>query len=224
MLHALARTVTVVSIPIVALACGGQTAGPPGASGGTSAALGMSMASCPSLAPNVTAVKDGKVVITKVCMKDELGHYYDAELSDTAVPAPGLPVLPAGRKYSIVYQFGDGWVPGATTTTGARAYAAPDNIYNRVPGTLVPENSESNRVGSTSTIDANLLTQELPDIVPSGEQVVSVLDFSVLYPSAYSCASRGTPTGGCAGFSVRFYVGSPPPCQGTASCTPSGGI
>ncbi len=206
-----------LSLPLVLVGCGGKvdTLAFARTTQGESTPLG-SFDDCPVLASNVTAVAgNGQVMITKACFKDDLGKYYDALLSDGPVPSPGLAVLPAGRKYAFVVQFGDGWVPtaaAAATPDVARAYAAPDNIYSEGPCMELPEDREANRVAATATLAGNVLTFALTDGVPSGDQVDTTLDFGLLYPTVYA----STPGEIAYGFNARFYVDHAP--SPTSSC------
>jgi hypothetical protein len=161
--------------------------------------IGTSMDSCPSLAGDVTlTTAAGDIVITAVCMRDELGRYYDSELSDTPLPSPGVPIVPAGHRYSVVYRFAPAYASGMThIASSSTAYVAADSV--------LPEEDAENLVATTSTLDGDLLVQSLADPLAAGEHVDSNLDIDALFSGALPCAEGGI----CgAAFDVRFYVGA----------------
>jgi len=189
---------------------------------GIAAPLGTTLDACPTLDPSVTLTTgNGDAVITGVCMRDELGNYYAAELSDTPPPAPGLPVLPAGHSYSIVYRFDPSYTPAASRVPGTvKAYAAADNIYGNAGASCIasPDDDAANLVPSTMTLDGDTLVVALGTPVASGQQVVTELDVAALFAGGTPCNAGGV----CGeGFGAAFYVGAVPP--GKADPDPGGG-
>jgi hypothetical protein len=178
---------------------------------GVDTPLGTTLDACPELAANVTLTSgNGDVVITKVCIRDELGDYYPPGFYDSPPPPPGLTVVPAGHTYAAVYVFAPGYTPLASAVSSSgTVYAAPDNIYGSTSGCLsLPEDDPSNLVGSNTTLDGSTLTQQLSEEIGSGEQVAVSLNVSAIFAGGPSCAAGGVCGGG---FGLRFYVGGPPP-------------
>jgi len=193
-------------------ACGGKTLDfTP--TDGIAAPLGKTMADCPALAANVTLTTgSGDIVITSACIRDEESNYYPPGLFDSAPPPPGLVVVPAGHTYSVVYQFAAAYAPSATgVASSGTVYVAPDNINGNASGCFsLPEDDTSNLVASKTTLDGDLLTQQIVNEVGTGEQISVLLDIDSILFGGPSCANGGV----CgAGFGVRFYVGGPPPGQ-----------
>ena len=171
-----------------------------------------SMSECPTLDPSVTAVGlDGSVVITKACVEDDQGSYYAIPFSDSS---SALLVVPSGHKYSVVYEFGSGWVPDAAvvaraahaylTTTGACAASggAAGGNAQAVACVAMPQVP----VASTATLQGNLLKHSLSGAPPQGAWVFSDLDFAVLYAS-YIASHSETWLGG---FTANFETGTAP--------------
>jgi hypothetical protein len=167
--------------------------------------IGTSMSACPALAANVTLPDNsGHPIITKLCYLDDEGHYFDSMLSDTAGP---LPILPGGHRYSIVYEFADGWVPSQTNAAaGAHVYMAPRVVISPCAQAL-PEDDPANLVAAQVTVQNNTLTQDIPNVLPDGEQLVSFLDLSALYGCSGRCTEPSAD-----GFVVRTYIANVPSC------------
>jgi hypothetical protein len=162
-----------------------------------------SLSDCPLLAANLTVTTaTGQVVVTRACFMDDQGNYYDALYSDGPELTPsGIPILPGGRKYSFVVQFADAWTPAAVATDVGSAYAGPNNIFSE-NAPCCPEDQASNRVPTSATLEGNVLTISLMDLVPNGEQVDVQFDCSLVW---------ATPGPECGAFNGRFYVNDAPP-------------
>jgi hypothetical protein len=193
-------------------ACGGSTLDFT-TTHGVSTRVGTTMEDCPALPANVTlTTASGDIVITSVCIRDDEGSYYASGLSDTST---WVPTVPAGHVYSVVYQFAAAYTPPSSKVpTAGTVYVARDPVdldpSTGNGGAVVgcapqPEDDPSNLVASTATLDGGTISQQITDVVATGEQVDAALDIGALF--ADDCESGG-PCGG--GFNVRFYVGSEP--------------
>jgi hypothetical protein len=177
--------------------------------GGLSAPLS-SLSDCPLLTANLTVTTaSGQVVVSRACFMDDQGNYYDALYSDGPELTPtGIPVLPGGRRYSFVVELAEAWVPATAPADVGSAYAGPDNIFSE-NAPCCPEDQPKNVVPTSSTLQGNVLTVSLADIVSNGNQVDVQFDCSLLWPGA----SQGPE---CGAFNGRFYVNEPPPVGGTS--------